>query len=296
MEEHRVGMGGTLTLELLADYLGHEANNVLGAIGCIGAGLIGAFVWGFGFGGPHGMTSSWLAMVIGFLIAKFCIVFRGRGTKMAILAAVVALGAIFGGRFFGGWVVLNREWGYRDRQMIAREIYKDTDTSAEASRMLRALADYKQSKGEADYPALIVKHNFEIGQANGEVSGAELAEFKQHWAPLLKRWAENLPKSNELAGQVMAVHIDIYEEEFKANTSITDIATYDLNFVDVFFALLGAMVAGAMVMLVSSKLELRRQAAEKAKREKAERAPLPKLAPIPGKRKPTGPAGPSAHS
>jgi hypothetical protein len=296
MEEHRVGTGGTLTLELLADYLGHEANNVLGAIGCIGAGLIGAFVWGFGFGGPHGMTSSWLAMVIGFLIAIFCIVFRGRGTKMAILAAVVALVAIFGGRFFGGWVVLNREWGYRDRMMIAREIYKNTDTNAEASRTLRALADFKQLKGDAEYPALIVKHNFEIGEPDGHVSETELAEFKQHWAPLLKRWAESLPKSNELAGQVMAVHIDIYEAEFKANTSITDIATYDLNFVDVFFALLGAMVSGAMVMLVSGKLELRRQATEKAKREKAERAPLPKLTPVPGKKKPVATDRPSANS
>lgn len=291
MVTHRVGTGGNQTLELLADYLGHEANNVLGAIGCIGAGIISAFVWGFSFGGPHGMTSSWLAMVIGIFIAIFCIVFRGRGTKMAVLAAVTALAAILGGHFFGGWVVLNRDWGYHDRLAISREIYKDTDTSAEASRMLRALADFKQLKGDAEYPALIVKHNFEIGTADGQVSEAELAEFKQHWAPMLKRWAENLPKSNELAGQVMAVHVDIYEQEFKANTSITDIATYDLNFIDVFFALLGAMVAGAMVMLVSSKLELRRQAEEKKRREAAERAPLPKL---PGKKKPVSTGGPSA--
>ena len=296
MVTHRVGTGGNQTLELLADYLGHEANNVLGAIGCVAAGVIGAFVWGFGFGGPHGMTSSWMATVIGLLIAIFCIVFRGRGTRMALLSAVVALAAISGGRFFGAWVVLNRDWGYRDRLMVSREIYKDTDTSAEASRMLRALADYKQSKGEADYPALILKHEFEIGEPDGKVSEAELARFKEHWAPLLKRWAENLPKPNELAGQVMSVHVDIFEQEYKSKVTITDIVTYDLNFIDVFLALLGAMVAGAVATLISEKLELKRQAEEKKIREATKRLALPKLAPLPPKKKPAPPRGPSAKA
>lgn len=296
MVTHSVGKGGNQTLELLADYLGHEANNVLGAIGCIGAGALGAFVWGFSFGGPRGMTSSWLATVMGLMIAIFCIAFRGRGKAMAALAAIVALAAVFGGHFFAAWLTLNRDWSYRERQMVLREVDENTDTAAEASNLLRSLGEFKQMKGEGEYPAFIVKHNFELGKPDGQVSEAELAQFKQHWAPLLKRWLESPPKQNEMLGQVMDVHIDIYEAEFKAANTVTDLATHDLNFIDVFFALLGAMVAGATVTLVSGKLELRRQAEEKQKREKAERAPLAKLAGVAARKKPTGRDGPSTHS
>lgn len=255
----------------------------LGLVGALLGAMLGAVIWGLGFGGPGGMEGSWVALLVGALTGSGCALLGGRGMKMALLAGFLAVAAMLGGRVLGAWIVLNREWGWKDRQAItAGALRRAPFEDATYDRMLRQIGEFKETPPD-QMESFILRWGYELGEPDRQVSALELEHFQSDVAPHLTAWASKLPKQNEAREAYYDIVARGYERHFKATTPLWQIARPPLDLVDLLFAIGGLVVAVAVVETVTEKARMAREAAERAARQKAERKPLPRGKPAPTK-------------
>jgi len=252
--------------------------NLLGIIGAVLGGIIGAAIWGLGFGGPGGMESTWFACVVGAITGGGCALFRGRGVGMALLAGLIAVGAVGGGKVFGSWIILNREWSWKDRLAVRHATEQAMPFTDESySRLLDHIALFKDLP-EVEYGRFLVNLGFELGPADSVASEAELAFFKEEIAPKFSEWVKKPPNPKEAREAYYDIHVGGHERHIKASFTVMDLAMQPVRLLDVVFIVLGFGAAVAVVELVTDRARRAKEAADRKAKQTAERRPLPKMA------------------
>lgn len=254
---------------------------LLGLVGAVLGGTIGAAIWGLGAGGPTGFESTWTAILLGALVGTGCVLFGGRGLAMALCAGGISVAFMFAGKAFAAWIVLNREWGYSDRLAIAaaHERAHPFDQKRYDDLIVAAYA-YGRVAGPNDYPQFIVDRGFEFDPPNGVASEAELARFETIWAPMLQRWSRERPQFKKARDEYLDAYVRDFELEYKSTKTTTDLfLDTRLDLFDFLFGVLGLITPIGIVETVTESARMRREAEERKARQMAERKPLPRMSP-----------------
>lgn len=182
---------------------------------CLGAALIGALVWG-AISYFANRELGLVAWGIGGLVGGACAVVGGRGSQMAVTAAIFAIVSIVSGK------VLSQTWQYSSPEV--RAMYEEAFVD---SRDWNALGDDPSDAVVKEY---IASHGY---------IGVDVLTFREEHAPGVSVFAKEYPTFDDFVAYL------------KSEVSIWDGIIADFHFLDLVFAGLGIATAYGLVMRAS---------------------------------------------
>jgi hypothetical protein len=223
----------------------------LGAAAAVAA--LGTAAWGL-IAWLSGYELGFIAWIIGAGVGIAAAAFGGRGTLVALAAAALVLISIFAGKLVAVHLLVGESFSQELEGAITQGIYREYEDDARVFDTLgpdpqdAALRSFLVERGYADGPA-------------GALPGEVIASFERWDRPRLQYFLSERPTFAQYRDwEVDRVDWDLSEAPF----SPTDLVVEDLQFMDLVFAILGAVTAAGAVMRAgdadrSQRLESKRR-------------------------------------
>ncbi|MCA8942852.1 MAG: hypothetical protein KDB80_09865 [Planctomycetes bacterium] len=194
-----------------------SANPNLARIACAAAAIVGALVWG-GISFYANREIGWVAWGIGALVGGACVVAGGRGTQMAVTAAILAVASIGVGKYLSITWAVKAYFSSPD----AAALYEDQMADAEAWQALG------ESPDEDAIATFMIEREWNVDMT--------AAQFREYVGPGLADAAANKPSFDDW-GSRMAAEVDVF-----------DAISTDLHPLDLLWVILGIGTAYQIVM------------------------------------------------
>ncbi|WP_020407469.1 hypothetical protein [Hahella ganghwensis] len=225
--------GKTFTSNDSADETSDEPApfNLKALAAAAGAALLGALLWKFiavAFGYEFGL----IAWLIGGAIGYAAIALGGQGQNMGIACGVLAVAAIFGGKYMATqslqsqWFEILTEAGEFDTEEF-RPIY---DGIMEAAVLYQS-----EVHDDETLRQFMVDYGYSESMDTGDVTYEEITEFREYYEPELQKMALEQPGFEEWVKSS-------FEQEIK-DLSTWDLMQEDFGLIDMLFLLFGVGTA-----------------------------------------------------
>jgi hypothetical protein len=202
----------------------------------------GALAWG-AVAYFSGYEVGYVAWALGGLVGMATMRFGGRGTKCAIMAAVLTVASIAGGKLLGTRFVVEKE---------IRENCEATFTRQLHAEILGDAADFAQldtDAGDGELRSFMVEHHYTGADSPEGVLEEELQGFLAINAPLLRALHTNPTSYEDWYAERVAESRQAFEEDF----SIVQANLDGLNGYDLLFVALGVSTAFGIVRRAGDK-------------------------------------------
>jgi hypothetical protein len=206
-------------------------------VGAVIGGVLGALVWAavtYFFKVEVG----YIAWGVGGLVGLGALAMGGRGAATGGACALIALLAIFAGKFLAVKVAV----GSPDAEALYRDFVSDA-------------RDFAALTSERQFPRFMVQHGYSNAGEPSGVTADEVERFKTKRAPMLREIHEKNLTFKEwrdtAAGK--AYLAELKEWESAVDRRIVQAVIDELNVIDLIFALLG--VATAYKLVAGAKVE-----------------------------------------
>lgn len=230
----------------------------------VGAAVAGAVAWG-AISHLSGYEIGWLAWGIGLLIGASAVLAGGRGQSIAVMAGVLALLSIAGGRLAG--IELARMQQLGELESFGPSEQEFTRDLAAA----RALGELSDDPANDEVRKFLVEHGLTTAVAPDRVTNAEVTEFRDETLPRLQ-WMSELPADTSHAEFVQRLRGQV-QDVFDAQFDRLEILQATLSPIDLLFILLGVTTAFGMVMKRTQQEEQAAAAHARAERRAARATP-----------------------
>ncbi len=207
----------------------------------VGAAILGAVVWG-AISHFTGYEVGYVAWAIGGAVGIAIAATGGRGTPMAVMAAVMALASIFTGKMASAHFALENALD----ETVERSLYDEYIEDA------KGLAAIDMSE-DSDVVEFMISHNYTGAEDPLGVSEEELSYFKAESVPMLSEFHSSPPafeswSEDQRAQLRRAIMDEVYGDP---EAGLIDMVMGDLAGMDLLFAFLGIATAFQLVMRAS---------------------------------------------
>lgn len=200
-----------------------------GLIGALLGGLVGVVAWA-AIAVYAGYELGYVAWAIGGVVGFGAVKLGGRGSTLAVVAAVVSLASIFLGKVVANQMILNREVDAVQAGLTQAD-YDEAVADAEALSKLTSGDDDRQ---------FMFDRGYSDAETPQSIRESDIENFRQYQVPVLKRLhGEKL----DIDSWRSAVSDSAFGE-----LSVMSLVLEELNAMDLLFAALGVATAFGIVM------------------------------------------------
>lgn len=212
----------------------HPSPGAVPLVAAIAAAAVGAGIWAAvahftGF--EHGLVAWGVGILVGFAAAAT----GGRGQGLAVTCALLAVVAIFAGKYFSAGIAIDEATAEMRESMIGQEVY---DEFIVDSQLVGGLETDTELKG------FMIERGFTDASAVPEIAEEDFAYFRDEQLPDL-RVAQEDPPTYDAWRQERRPFADEFTEQF-AMTPMEAVKE-DLSPIDIIFVLLGLVSAYKLV-------------------------------------------------